>query len=196
MAPLRCVRRHNICISSMSTSVRSLLVVLSFVLTTMQPAWANVTVREVVCAQTKGFHDGDTFACVPPARLGDDTIFVRVAGIDAPETGQAFWRASKNRLRSLVIPGVGIVCYKHDRYGRNVCHVHAADGRDIAKELIRDGLAWHAKPYAHEQTPRQRDAYAAAESEAQARRIGLWAEPNPQPPWKCRQLKRQAQRCR
>lgn len=195
-APLRYVRRCHIWLSAKLNYAISLLIASIILFIAVPTAWANPPAGEVLCAHTRGFHDGDTFACIRSAQHGSTTVVVRVAGIDAPETGQLFWRTARSHLRSLAIPGTAISCYKLDRYSRNVCRVHAPDGRDIALEMVRSGLAWHAKAYAHEQTPQQRHAYAAAESVARKKGVGLWAESNPQPPSECRKLKRQSQRCR
>jgi endonuclease YncB( thermonuclease family) len=48
------------------------------------------------------------------------------------------------------------------------------------------GLARHYKKYAHEQEPEQRGQYAFAEEEARAKRVGLWKDANPVPPWEWR----------
>jgi hypothetical protein len=56
---------------------------------------------DVVCALTGGFHDGDTFACTG----FEQPYKVRVAGIDAPEVGQGFWRVSRDLLRTRAVAG-------------------------------------------------------------------------------------------
>jgi len=45
------------------------------------------------------------------------------------------------------------------------------------------GLAWHEKKCAKEQTEEDRERYAFAEEEAQAKRAGVWADAGPVPPW-------------
>lgn len=58
----------------------------------------------VSCSETKGFHDGDTLICASdPSAHG--TFIIRFAGIDAPETGEAFSRASRDLLRRLAVLG-------------------------------------------------------------------------------------------
>ncbi len=147
---------------------------------------------DVTCLETKGFHDGDTLTCVTDS----GTFVVRVAGLDAPETGQAYWRASRDELRRLAVVGTRAGCYKRDDYGREVCRLHAPDGRDIVEALIDDGLAWYSKRYADEQTVSERLQYSNQEAQARAEKRGLWAEPDPMPPWECRLLRRQRQKCR
>lgn len=151
----------------------------------------------VICEQTRGFHDGDTFACVASATTSPaGTFVVRVAGLDAPETGQAHWRPARDRLRELAGPGTAVSCYKDDRYHRAVCRVRTASGNDVVATLLQEGLAWHSVEYSNEQTAEERQRYAAAERDAKAKHLGLWQEPNPQPPWECRRARLQHARCR
>lgn len=162
----------------------------------------NVTIdlapkHAFVCEQTRGFHDGDTFACVTSGASGiADAFVVRVAGLDAPETGQAHWRSARDRLRELTGPGTSVSCYKRDRYQRAVCRVRAVNGADVVATLLQEGWTWHAVEYAHEQTAEERKLYSAAELDAKAKQLGLWQEPNPQPPWECRRARLQHKRCR
>lgn len=152
---------------------------------------------EFVCAETRGFHDGDTFACLPAGQASDTSVVVvRLAGLDAPETGQAHWRPARDRLRQLAGPGTKVLCYKHDRYARHVCRVRSSDERDIVEVLLREGWAWHSVDYLTEQSPGERSRYADAERAARAERAGVWKELEPQAPWDCRRSKERRQRCR
>lgn len=147
------------------------------------------------CTETRGHHDGDTFACVP-SEEGAEPFVVRFASIDAPETGQAFWRTSRSRLRELAGPGAQLDCYKTDRYARAVCRVRTPDGDDAAAIMIREGLAWYAVSYAREDSPQARLLYASLEAEARQAHRGIWTGVDPMPPWDCRRARRQRQRCR
>ena len=112
----------------------------------LHPSWA------ATCVQTIKVHDGDTLTCVGDPE-GHGTFVVRFAGIDAPETGQAYWRVSRDHLRGLAVPGTVAECYKLDRYGREVCRLKSATGDDLADSMIRNGMAWHAVQYAAEESP-------------------------------------------
>lgn len=149
-------------------------------------------VGEQTCSSAKGVHDGETFTCT--TEMGQ--VRVRVSGIDAPETGQAFWRVSRDLLRQRISEGTVINCYKVDRFRRQVCRVNSPSGRDEALSLVEAGLAWRTRKYADEQTADERELYAAAESAARARGLGLWSQPDPQEPSACRELKAQRQKCR
>lgn len=146
----------------------------------------------VVCEVPRSVHDGDTFRCLSAGR----DFPVRVAGIDAPETGQAFWRVARDLLRSQLKQGAVVDCYKVDvKYSRQVCRVSGLDGHDIALELVKTGLAWHSVKYRHEQTAREQHLYEAAQGAARSRVLGLWGLPTPQEPSVCRDLKKQRKRC-
>ena len=58
------------------------------------------------------------------------------------------------------------------------------DGRNINLELLAEGWAWAARGKRKPEEPE----YAAAEELARSRKIGLWVQDNPQPPWEFKQL--------
>ena len=51
------------------------------------------------------------------------------------------------------------------------------------------GMAWHYKEYQHEQTTQDRLVYRDEEESAKARRVGLWKDAKPVPPWEWRKTK-------
>jgi endonuclease YncB( thermonuclease family) len=137
-------------------------------------------------------HDGDTFR-LQTADHG--VVIVRFAGSDTPETAQAYWKVAREELKSLLIEKpVNISCYKINR-DRHVCRVFT-QGIDVGLEMVRLGYAWYAFQFAHEQTEQERQDYAVAEQYAKSKRLGLWVEPEPMPPWVCRDLRRHSQKCR
>lgn len=149
---------------------------------------------EAICKSTKGFHDGDTLTCESDSEL-KGTFVVRFAGVDAPEVGQAYWRASRDRLRSLAGSGTRANCYKTDQYGREVCRLYSPSGTDLADEMLSVGLIWHATRWAHEQTEAEQQRYAGLEMQAREVRRGLWAAPDPIEPYECRRLKAKRLKC-
>lgn len=130
-----------------------------------------------------GVHDGDSITLLD----ADNTQHkIRLAGIDAPERRQAFGNVSTQSLAEQVAGQSVVVEWdKVDRYGRKVGKVLLA-GRDRNLEQIKRGLAWHYKQYQGEQLPADRQAYAAAEVEARAAKLGLWRDPEQVPPWEFR----------
>ena len=116
---------------------------------------------------------------------------IRLIGIDAPEKKQPFGQRSRQSLGELVAGRtVTAEWFKRDRYGRTLARIIGPDGRDINLEQLRRGMAWHYKQYARDQHPSDRVLYAGVEDEAERRRVGLWADASPQPPWEFRKQSR------
>jgi endonuclease YncB( thermonuclease family) len=122
---------------------------------------------------------------------------IRLSGIDAPEKKQPFGQKSKEHLSQLVFnKQVNVVWTKRDRYQRIIGKVMVAEPSclrpDCPKTLdaglsqISVGLAWWYRQYARDQSPEDRQRYELAESEAKARKAGLWSEREPVPPWEWR----------
>ncbi len=135
-------------------------------------------------------HDGDTIKLMTEDQ---QLIDIRISGADTPETGQAYWKAARDFLWSMVAgQRTTAWCYKEDRFYREVCHVLVGD-RDVGQALIEAGYAWYAFQFASELMAEQRSVYPEAERLARAGQIGLWQEPEPMAPWECRRLKRAGQ---
>ena len=62
---------------------------------------------------------------------------------------------------------------------------------DAGHAQITVGLAWWYRKYANEQSPQDRGAYEFSEQEAKAKRVGLWRDDEPVPPWKWRKAQRE-----
>jgi endonuclease YncB( thermonuclease family) len=124
-----------------------------------------------------GVHDGDTVLCLDQ---DNSQHKIRLVGIDAPETGQAFGTKSRDALRALVLQkSVTVHAHGQDRYGRLLGSLEI-DGDDVALRMLTAGLAWHFERYSDD------EELAAAERNARAARRGLWADPEPVPPWEFR----------
>ena len=114
-----------------------------------------------------GVTDGDTLTVLSGSR----PVTVRIAEIDAPETGQPWSRRSKQALSEKVFEKVVTVePVTRDRYGRTVGYVRL-DGRDIHREMIREGHAWAYRRYLIDGT------LLDDETAARNARAGLWALP-------------------
>jgi len=161
--------------------IRKILASILFALS-CQVALANEIHGRVV-----GVSDGDTITILDAK---NQQYKIRLAGIDAPEKSQAFGQASKKQLSELVFGATVVIDWqKSDRYGRVVGKV-LLEGFDVCLEQIRKGMAWHYKKYAGDQSPRDRQTYAAAEVEARDARLGLWIYASPEAPWDYRQRER------
>lgn len=146
---------------------------------------------ETIIGTVVGVTDGDTVTVLDAEKVQHK---IRIAGIDAPEKAQPFGQRSKASMSSLVFgKPVEVVAGKRDRYGRTVGKVLVADPGcqpspcaktlDAGHALITMGLAWWYRKYAREQSASDANLYELAESEAQAHRVGLWADAHPTPPW-------------
>lgn len=145
--------------------------------------WGAGVVAGELQGRVVDVHDGDTLTLLDNDRQQHK---IRLAGIDAPELGQAFGRAAREHLAQRVAGvAVRVSTTKTDRYGRIVGKV-VVDDIDANLDQVRAGFAWHYKQYAREQTVADRSLYAAAENSARAARRGLWQEKGAVPPWEWR----------
>ena len=142
---------------------------------------------ETLVGRIIGVADGDTLTLLDVKK---QTHKIRLSGVDAPEKKQAFGQQSKLSLSNLAYGRqVTADCPKRDRNQRPVCVVTVAD-KDVGLQQIRLGLAWRYRDYAREQRPQARRDYERAEQVAQEKRLGLWREDDPTPPWEWRRQQR------
>ena len=139
-------------------------------------AWAD----EVSVTGRVRVVDGDTLAMGP--------LRIRLNGIDAAEIGQTCrgadgrdWdcaTAAVNRLEGLVSNGA-IDCLARDQdvYGRIVATCRA-DGVDVGRVLVAEGLAWAFVRYSRD--------YVAEQEQAQASQVGIW-QGEAEAPWDYRE---------
>jgi endonuclease YncB( thermonuclease family) len=120
--------------------------------------------------------DGDTVTVLDATNTQHR---IRLQGIDAPESHQAFGTQSKKSLSDMIFDkDVTVIYDKTDQYGRLVGKI-LLNGKDINLEQVKAGMAWHYKEYEREQSPEDRELYARAEDEARSARRGLWFDANP-----------------
>lgn len=151
------------------------LVMLIVLASSFSHLWAGTIEGRVV-----GVSDGDTITVLTEAR---EQFRVRLQGIDAPESKQAFGNVSKRSLSDLVFSKTVEVRFdKEDRYGRILGVVYAA-GLDVNLTMVSKGMAWHYKHYQRDQSPNERRLYAQAEDDARASGLGLWRDPHAIAPW-------------
>lgn len=127
--------------------------------------------------------DGDTIELLDADKT---THRVRLKGIDAPEKAQDFGTRSREQLATFAFNRDALVEWnERDRYGRIIGKL-IIDGDDICLKMIETGLAWHFKRYEKTQSENERVTYAEAEQKSRSEKTGLWADPNPTPPWSFR----------
>lgn len=153
-------------------------------------AFSFQALAETLSGRVVHVSDGDTITVLDASNHQHK---IRLSGIDAPESGQAFGRVSKQNLADLVAgKTVSVEWSKHDKYRRIVGKV-LLGSQDVCLEQIKTGMAWHYKKYEKEQAPEDRSIYAAAENEARTNRLGLWRDKSPVPPWEYRRLRKAGQ---
>jgi endonuclease YncB( thermonuclease family) len=121
-----------------------------------------------------GVYDGDTVTCLDE---NNQQQKVRLAEIDAPESGQDFGKVSREALAAMVFGRtVEVTDQGRDRYGRWIANL-SVDGIDVNRQMVASGNAWHYAAYSKD------PSLAEAQKQAQAQHLGLWAQDNPMPPW-------------
>jgi endonuclease YncB( thermonuclease family) len=156
------------------------------------PAYAKEPIRIIEGLVTK-VSDGDTIQVTD--NLGTK-VKVRLYGIDTPETeksnkrtghvskpgqpyGDEAWKALDGKVyRKRVKLDVMAI----DRYKRLVSLVWL-DNRNINQEMVAEGWAWAYRQYLD--TPYASE-FIGLEEQARAKKLGLWQQNNPQPPWEFR----------
>ncbi len=119
-------------------------------------------------------------------QVSDKRVNVRLEHIDAPELGQGpYGLRSRPSLVSLCGGEVATVhASGRDRNGRTLGRA-VCNGKEANGEQVRQGMAMVFERYAPQGSP----LYGLQE-EARAARRGLWAEPQPVPPWEWRDANR------
>ena len=72
-------------------------------------------------------------------------------------------------------------CDRQDRYGRTIADVLLPDGTHVNHTLVKNGWWWWYRKYAPEDMTLE-----GLEKEAREEKKGLWADPQPVPPWEWR----------
>jgi micrococcal nuclease len=153
----------------------------SIVLLLLAIMFTQVTFAETIEGKVIRVTDGDTITI-----LREKTQYkIRFAGIDAPESSQAYGNKSKLALGDyLKGKAVRVETTEKDRYGRNIGFVYA-NNSNVNNWMVQNGWAWHYKQYSKDQK------LSTLEIAARKQKLGLWADSsNPIAPWEYRSLKR------
>lgn len=123
--------------------------------------------------------DGDTVTVL----LDKTQHRVRLAGIDAPESGQAFGTKAKKILGDKIFgKEVKVEWKERDKYKRIVGEIYLGERRTCL-EMVAEGYAWHYTQYS-------KDAdLSKAEKDSKEKKRGLWVDEKPIPPWEYRRGK-------
>jgi micrococcal nuclease len=154
-----------------------------------QQGWFTTASQGVVTSQPglysiDHFVDGDTIA----VNMNGTVETVRFIGIDTPEThkpntpvqcyGPAAAAYTQSRIKatgSTVRLVADSLDTNRDRYNRLLRYVYLTDGANLDQELVAKGYA-----FAYVSFPfTKADAFSAAQTSAQAQKLGLWGNCNP-----------------
>lgn len=128
--------------------------------------------------------DGDTIEVLDKNKK---TAKVRLYGIDCPEMHQAFGKKAKRAMADLVFnQEVEVHPVGHDRYKRQIGVVILKNGTNVNLKMIELGFAWVYPRYCKEDFCKD---WRMAEGISMDQGIGLWAAPQPMPPWEWRRNK-------
>ena len=100
-------------------------------------------------------------------------------GTDAPERDQPYSKESSDFLKQYLYKDAILKANGVDRYSRTLGVLYI-NNEDINLLSIKNGCAWHFKRYSND------IQYSQAEEYAKKNKLGLWALPNPVPPWEWR----------
>lgn len=135
-----------------------------------------------VAGTVVGIADGDTVTLLVDEAGTKRQQRVRLTDIDTPERAQPWGTRARQALADKVFRRqVQVASGGEDRYGRLLGRIYL-DGRDINREMVREGHAWVYRRYSSDH------ALLQDEDAARVRRAGLWALPdaNRVPPWEWR----------
>lgn len=118
--------------------------------------------------------DGDTLRAADGRRI-------RLYGVDCPESRQARGADATAITRRLALGRtVKLEKVDQDKYGRVVGIVRLDDGSVLQEELLEAGAAWLYDQYCRRPVC---IGWQALENTARKRKVGLWSDPVPVPPW-------------
>jgi micrococcal nuclease len=111
---------------------------------------------------------------------GRGKVPVHLYGIDCPEKGQAFGKEAKQFTREMVF-GKVVEIVRVPGDGRAFV---AVGKRILNEELVKAGYAW---VYLKDCEYPGCKTWKSLQMKARTDKLGLWADPNPIPPWEFRQ---------
>lgn len=138
-------------------------------------AQAAITPPPFVEAVVVRVVDGDTVWVKPIDQSSDKPYWrIRLHGIDAPESCQAYGQLSTRALRERIVQrAVRVSWLKRDVYGRWLAQLEdtdRSDSADIGSWMVANGHAWSY------QFKRDPGPYALEEQRASAAQRGLFAD--------------------
>ena len=112
---------------------------------------------------------------------------IELSGIDAPELNQPWGQLAADRLKHALTGGFVVVDSADIAPDGRVHGRLTYKNRDIALDLLHEGLAWCTIGPVTETPYDTNHPYRDAESAARQTRRGLWSDEHPVPPWEWRE---------
>jgi endonuclease YncB( thermonuclease family) len=138
--------------------------------------------KEIIYGKVTTITDGDTFKLL---KKDSTLIRVRIANIDCPERKQPYSKKAKQFTSDAIFgKNIEISVLKKDRYGRFIANVFYDNKKNLSKELLKAGYAWHYVKYSNDST------LQVVEDVARKNKAGLWQDPNAIAPWQWRSNKK------
>lgn len=126
-----------------------------------------------------------------------------IFGIDAPvflyngAIKQPYGEESKKEMEVMVIgQEVEVTMHGHFFHSADgLCSVRKG-GRDVGLEMIKKGYAWVMMGFEDDEKelPPFLKEYSKAQKEARAKKVGLWKDEDPTPPWQFRKTVREKEK--
>ena len=147
--------------------------------------FSNIVISQTYTAKIIGVKDGDT---VDILLEGNKKQTVRLAHVDTPEKNQPYGQKAKKFVSDFCFGKTVqvVIAGRPDRNGRWIAEIFYQN-KNLGKDLVRNGLAWHYKKYS------KNSNYAELEIAARKKKKGLWVEKNPVEPWNWRNYKKKQQ---
>lgn len=142
-----------------------------------EPAADAVPPRPVLSGRVVRTHDGDTVSL----KTDDGSLIrTRLFGLDAPELDQPYGSAARSFLAGLTAgQTVRVAPHSRDQYDRLLGRIFL-ENRPVDLEMIRHGWAWVYERYCLEPYC---EALRREQAAARRKKLGLWQDQHPVPPW-------------
>lgn len=144
--------------------------------------------HEFTKARVRQVIDGDTAIVT----IGQSEIVVRLDSIDCPEDGQYWGDIAKYGLIKIV-GGQNVRLEEHgkDSYGRTLATMYVwseekNEWLNVNERMVTLGHAWVMRRFYDHLTDDRKERLNRLESWAKSKKVGLWHQNEPTPPWKWR----------
>jgi len=158
----------------MTNQFKSMRVILALAFLINSTAAHSSFYREEETVKVIEVIDGNTLKVKTEAK---DIFVIVLRGVDAPEVGQNYGNISKVAVEKRVLgKKVHLLSFGKDRFGNTLGEVRLKDGTWLHEELLQQGLAWKS-------IDNNNSKHIQYELESREKKIGLWSDTNPTPPW-------------